>query len=157
MGIPYIFDPGQQCARMSGPELKDGVVGATALICNDYEYEILKQKTELDEAAILAHCPVLIVTRGEHGSTIITKTERTDVAAVAPARIVDPTGVGDAFRGGLMKGLALGLPYDLAAKIGSVAATYCLEHLGGQSHAYTFAEFMERFEQHYEPLKVPVR
>jgi len=157
LSIPYIFDPGQQCARMSGVELKDGVVGATALICNDYEYEILKQKTEMDEATILAHVHVLIVTKGEHGSTIITRTDRTDVHAVPPARIVDPTGVGDAFRGGLMKGIALGLPYDVAAKIGSVAATYCLEHLGGTSHAYTFAEFMERFEQHYEPLKVPVR
>src|SRR4051812_38157226 len=157
LGIAYIFDPGQQVARMSGDELKDGTIGAAIVICNDYEYEILKQKTELDEAEILRHSDALIVTRGEHGSTIITKEARVNVAAVVPRRIVDPTGVGDAFRGGLMKGLALGLPYAESAQIGSVAATYALEHLGGQSHSYSFQEFMERYEAHFPPLKVPVR
>ena len=72
---------------------------------------------------------------------MLTRRGRVDVPAVTPHRIVDPTGVGDAFRGGLMKGLALGLPYDIAAQLGSVAATYALEHLGGQSHAYTWDEF----------------
>src|ERR1044072_8813935 len=72
LGIPYIFDPGQQVARLSGDELKDGTVGASILICNDDEYEILKQKTGLDERPILEHSDALIVTRGEHGSTIIT-------------------------------------------------------------------------------------
>jgi len=157
LGIAYIFDPGQQVARMSGDELKDGTIGAAIVICNDYEYEILKQKTGLDEAEILRHSNALIVTRGEHGSTIITKEARVNVAAVVPRRIVDPTGVGDAFRGGLMKGLALGLPYAESAQIGSVAATYALEHLGGQSHSYSFQEFMERYEAHFPPLKVPVR
>jgi adenosine kinase len=153
LGIPYIFDPGQQVARMSGDELKDGTVGASILICNDYEYEILKQKTGLDEKELLDHSDALIVTRGEHGSTIITAEERANVAAVAPRRIVDPTGVGDAFRGGLMKGLALGLPYAESAQIGSVAATYALEHLGGQSHSYSLEEFTERYEEHFAPLK----
>jgi len=157
LGIRYIFDPGQQVARMSGEELKDGTVGASMVICNDYEFEILKQKTGLDEAAILRHSDALIVTRGEKGSTIITRGQREQVAAVPPRRIVDPTGVGDAFRGGLMKGIALGLPYAASAQIGSVAATYALEHLGGQSHAYTFQEFMERYEQHFDPIKLPVR
>jgi len=156
LGIPYIFDPGQQVARMSGDELKDGTVGASILICNDYEYEILKQKTGLDEAAILSHSNALIVTRGEQGSTIITKDEQVNVSAVTPRRIVDPTGVGDAFRGGLMKGLAVGLPYAESAQIGSMAATYALEHLGGQSHSYTLAEFMARYAEHFAPLKFPV-
>ena len=157
LGIRYIFDPGQQVARMSGDELKDGTVGAAIVICNDYEYEILKQKTGLDEADILRHAGALIVTRGEHGSTIITTEERIDVAAVSPHRIVDPTGVGDAFRGGLMKGIAMGLEYAQAAQLGSVAATYALEHLGGQSHAYSFQEFMRRYEEHFPPLTIPVR
>ena len=68
---------------------------------------------------------------------------------MAPHRIVDPTGVGDAFRGGLMKGMALGLPYDVCARMGSVAATYALEHLGGQSHSYTWNEFRRRYEEHF--------
>jgi adenosine kinase len=152
LGIPFIFDPGQQCARMSGDELRDGVTGATIVIVNDYELELLRQKTGLGEPEILAVARALIVTRGEHGSSVITAARRVDVEAVAPDRIVDPTGVGDAFRGGLMKGLALGLPYDTCARMGSVAATYALEHLGGQSHAYTWDEFRKRYEAHFGAL-----
>jgi adenosine kinase len=152
--IPYIFDPGQQCARMSGDELKDGVIGARVVICNDYEFELLRQKTGLGEAEILKEAEALIVTRGEDGCSIYTLAERIDVRAVAPHRIVDPTGVGDAFRGGLMKGIASGADYRTSAQIGSVAATYTLEHLGGSSHAYTYDEFKRRYEQYFGPLTV---
>jgi adenosine kinase len=152
--IPYIFDPGQQCARMSGGELQDGVRGATVVIVNDYELELLKQKTRLTEADLVAHAGALIITRGENGSSVVTSHGRVDVAAVKPYRIVDPTGVGDAFRGGLMKGIVLGLPYAAAARLGSVAATYALEHLGGLSHAYTWDEFIARYEEHFGPLAV---
>ena len=152
LGIRHIFDPGQQCARMSGDELREGIVGATIVICNDYEFALIKEKTGLGEADILRASEVLIVTRGEQGSSVITENGRIHVPAVPPHRIVDPTGVGDAFRGGLMKGLAMGLPYDVSAQLGSVAATYALEHLGGQSHAYTWAEFRSRYEQHFAPL-----
>jgi adenosine kinase len=137
---------------MSGDELREGVVGAAILVCNDYEYELLKQKTGLSEEEILEHTGALIVTRGEHGSTVITTGSRTDVAAVTPRRIVDPTGVGDAFRGGLMKGLALGMPFPVCAQIGSVAAAYALEHLGGLSHAYSWHDFQERYAAHFGPL-----
>jgi adenosine kinase len=154
LGIRYIFDPGQQCARMSGVELADGLVGAAILVCNDYEYELLKQKTGFDDQTILHKTETLIITRGEHGSSIVTRAGETHVAAVKPSRIVDPTGVGDAFRGGLIKGLALDLPAHIAAQLGSVAATYALEHLGGLSHAYTFTEFMTRYEEHFPPLRV---
>jgi adenosine kinase len=154
LGIPFIFDPGQQCARMNGDELRDGIAGATIVICNDYEFELIRQKTGMREADILAQARALLITRGEHGSSVLTHDERTDVAAVAPHRIVDPTGVGDAFRGGLLKGMALGAPYDVCARLGSVAATYALEHLGGQSHAYTWHEFRQRYEQHFGSLEV---
>jgi adenosine kinase len=152
LGIRYIFDPGQQCARMSGDELREGVTGAAILICNDYELELLRQKTGMDEAAILAVCGVLIVTRGEHGSSVLTGRDRVDVPAVMPRRIVDPTGVGDAFRGGLLRGISLGLSDQVSAQMGSVAATFALEHLGGQSHAYTWQEFRSRYEEHFGPL-----
>jgi adenosine kinase len=154
LGIPFIFDPGQQCARMSGDELKDGVTGAAIVIVNDYELELLRQKTGFSEQDILNQTKALIVTRGEHGSSVITQAGRADVVAVTPHRIVDPTGVGDAFRGGLLKGIALGLPYDIAARLGSVAATYALEHLGGQSHAYTWTEFKARYEEHFGLLAI---
>jgi adenosine kinase len=151
LGIPFIFDPGQQCARMSGDELRDGVTGAAIVIVNDYELELLRQKTGFGENEILDRAGVLIVTRGEDGSSVITKAGRVDVAAVTPHRIVDPTGVGDAYRGGLMKGIALGLPHDIAARLGSVAAAYALEHLGGLSHAYTLDEFRRRYTGHFPP------
>jgi adenosine kinase len=155
LGIRFIFDPGQQCARMAGDELVEGVEGAAIVIVNDYELELLKQKTELSEDELLRRAKALIVTRGEHGSSIITRDGRSDVRAVKPQRIIDPTGVGDAFRGGLMKGIAVGLPYDAAARMGSVAATYALEHLGGQSHSYTWQEFKGRYEKHFGPLTLP--
>jgi adenosine kinase len=151
LGIPYIWDPGQQCARMSGDELLGGLDGATLVICNDYELELLRQKTGLDEAAILERSEALVVTRGEHGCAILERGRRSDVPAVAPDRIVDPTGVGDAFRGGFLKGMARGCEYAVCGRLGSVAATYALEHLGGQSHAYTWPEFRTRFEQHFGP------
>src|SRR6185312_5210827 len=97
LGIKFIWDPGQQCARMSGDELRAGVDGAAIVICNDYEFELLRQKTGLDEAAILSRAGALIVTRGEHGCVIRDRAGAVAVPAVPPARIVDPTGVGDAF------------------------------------------------------------
>jgi adenosine kinase len=149
LGISYIFDPGQQCTSMSGDTLREGAAGAAVLIANDYEFELLKQKTGLDERGILEQSRGLVVTHGEHGSSVVTADGRIHVPAVTPRRIVDPTGVGDGFRGGFMKGLALGLPYTSCARMGSVAATYVLEHLGGQSHAYSREDFKARYEEHY--------
>ena len=150
--IPCIFDPGQQCARMSGPELRDGIVGARLVICNDYEFELIRDKTGMGEPELLGIADALIVTRGEDGCSIYEGGDRIDVKAVQPYQIVDPTGVGDAFRGGLMKGMAVGAPYQTCAQVGSVAATYALEHLGGQGHAYTPEEFKARYEAHFGPL-----
>jgi adenosine kinase len=149
LGIPYIWDPGQQCARMSGEELAEGLRGSAIAICNDYEFELIRQKTGLDEEAVVARTGALIVTRGENGSTIRQGDREVSVPAVPPARIVDPTGVGDAFRGGLLKGLAMGSSLDVCCRLGSVAATYALEHLGGQSHAYTWDEFKGRYEDQF--------
>jgi adenosine kinase len=153
IGLQYIWDPGQQCARMEGDQLTDGVKGAFMVICNDYEFELIRQKTGMNEAEILVHVPLLVITKGEKGSSIYTRDGVVDVPAVTPNRIEDPTGVGDAFRGGFMKGLAMGVPFPVCAQIGSVAATYALEHLGGTSHAYTWNEFSERYEQHFGPLQ----
>jgi adenosine kinase len=154
LGLRFIFDPGQQCARMSGDQLMDGLMGADVLICNDYELELLRQKTGLGEQDLLGRVNALVVTRGEHGSSIIRRAGNIEVAAVTPARIVDPTGVGDAYRGGFMKGLALGAGDETCGRMGSVAATFALEHVGGQSHAYLWDEFVGRYEQHFGPLKV---
>jgi len=151
LGIRFIFDPGQQCARMSGEELRDGISGASVLICNDYEFELIRQKTGLDEAAVIAGSDALIITKGEKGSDILRKDGHTHVPAVAPSREADPTGVGDAYRGGLLRGLSLGLGWEDCGRLGSVAATYALEHLGGLAHAYTLDEFRSRFARHFGP------
>ena len=124
-------------------------MGATIVICNDYEFELIRQKTGLDEEGVLAHSGALVITRGENGCSVLERSGATSVPAVPPHRIVDPTGVGDAFRGGFLKGMARGASYGVCAQIGSVAATYALEHLGGQSHAFTWPEFLERYEAHF--------
>jgi adenosine kinase len=152
LAIPFVFDPGQQCARMAGDELAAALEGAAVLILNDYELELLKQKTGYDEPGLIARTRVLVVTKGEHGSSILTEAGQIDVPAVVPHRIVDPTGVGDAFRGGFLKGMIAGRDLETCARLGSVAATYALEHLGGSSHAYAWDEFATRYEQHFGPL-----
>ncbi len=152
LGIRFIWDPGQQCARMSGDELRDGIEGAAVVICNDYEFELIRQKTGLYEDAVVARAGALIVTRGEHGCVARRGDRRLSVPAVPPRTIVDPTGVGDAFRGGLLKGLATNVDLEVACRLGTVAATYALEHLGGQSHAYTWEEFRLRYATHFGNL-----
>jgi adenosine kinase len=154
MAIPFIFDPGQQCARMSGAELADGITGAAMVVCNDYEFELIRQKTGFSEHDVLDRANLLVVTKGEHGSSVMARERTSHVSAVLPVRAADPTGVGDAYRGGFMKGLAHGAPAEVCAQLGSVAATYCLEHVGGQSHAYTWAEFRHRYEATFGALPI---
>jgi adenosine kinase len=149
LGIRYIWDPGQQCARMDGTQLSEGITGAFMVIVNDYEFELLRQKTGMSEQAVQDEVEVLVITRGEQGCSVFAGGRRTDVRAVPPVRIEDPTGVGDAFRGGFMKGLATEPSYEECARLGSVAATYALEHLGGTSHAYSLDEFKARYVAHY--------
>jgi adenosine kinase len=149
LGIRYIWDPGQQCARMDGTQLGEGISGAFMVIVNDYEFELLRQKTGMSEQDVQDEVEVLVITRGEKGCSVFADGVQKDVPAVPPARIEDPTGVGDAFRGGFMKGLATGASYEECARLGSVAATYALEHLGGTSHAYSMDEFKARYAAHY--------
>jgi adenosine kinase len=154
LGIRFIYDPSQQCARSTGEELRAGIEGATILVCNDYEFELIRQKTGLDEDGVLGLAEALVVTRGDKGATVRLRDRSIDIPPVPPLREADPTGVGDAFRGGFMKGLAMGADYEVCGRLGSVAATYVLEHVGGQSHHYTWDEFVDRYARHYGPLPV---
>ena len=88
MGIRYIWDPGQQCARMAGDQLKDGIIGAFMVVCNDYEFELIRQKTGMSEQDVLAEVPLLVVTKGEHGCTVMTRDGSVDVPAVPPERMM---------------------------------------------------------------------
>ncbi len=137
---------------MSGEELREGIERAALVICNDYEFELIRQKTGLDEMAVLERAGALVITRGENGCSVIELSGRSEVSAVPPHKIVDPTGVGDAFRAGFMKGMGQDASYVVCAQLGTVAATYALEHLGGQSHAYTWDEFATRYEDNFGAL-----
>ena len=153
MGIRYIYDPGQQVARSTPEELRSGIVGCNVLICNDYEFSIIETKTGLTAAGILKDSEALIITKGEHGSTIHLRNQTAiDIPAVPEERVVDPTGVGDAFRSGLIKGMAHNVDWETCGRLGSVAATYALEHVGGQSHYYTRGQFKERYEATFGKL-----
>ncbi len=149
LGIPFIFDPGQQCARMEGDQLREGIQGAKLVIVNDYELELLRQKTGYSERDILRAAETLVVTRGELGSSIIDAGGQTDVPAVTPTRIVDPTGVGDAFRAGFLSAVDWGLDLERAAQVGSMLATYAVETVGTQEYEVVPAAFLDRLAAAY--------
>lgn len=145
LGIPYIYDPSQQIVRLSGAVLREGVEGADILIVNDYEFELLKDHTGMSEADIRDTVTrAVIITCGEEGSRIWADKEY-HIPVVTPEQILDPTGVGDAYRAGLLKGLASGFPWEVAGRVGSLAATYVLETHGPQTHHYTLPEFVARY------------
>jgi len=151
LGIPYLYDPSQQIVRLSGDDLQEGLEGCSLLVINDYEFELLRGKTGLSAEAIQsAPTRACVVTLGAEGARIWAKGEIYDIPAVPPKRGNDPTGVGDAFRAGLIKGLALGLSWDLAGRMGALAATYALEQTGPQNHHYTLADFVTRFRDRFD-------
>ena len=149
-GIPYLYDPGQQVVRSNPAELKRGAEGAHSLFVNEYEYELLQKHTGLTEKALLKHVAYMVITLGQRGAKILTGDEVHLIPIVAPRQIMDPTGVGDAFRGGFVRGVRLGLDWDTCGRMGALAASYCLETRGPQEHSYTPAEFVERYRQHFD-------
>jgi len=148
--IPYLYDVSWQIVRLTDDELRDGITGCHVLIVNEYEFEMIRNRLGWHEQDILDRADTLLVTQAERGSAIYTRDGTHHVAPVPPKQEVDPIGVGDGYRAGLLKGLALGLDWESAGRIGSLAATYVLEHDGPQGHYYTLAEFAERFRQHYD-------
>lgn len=142
-GMRCIFDPGQQLPVLTGEDLIEAISGGFMLVCNDYEFELICKKTGKTETELLGMAEYIIVTLGEKGSRV-RHGETTDIVpAVPPRRVVDPTGAGDAYRSGLLKGLALGLSVSEAARIGSTTASFCVENHGTQA-PFTFDECRER-------------
>jgi len=159
-GIPFVYDPSQQVARLSAEDLLAGIEGASIVIGNEYEFGILEKKTGLSETEILSRVPVVIVTRGEEGSTIAlrggtaeapdgARTIRVPPAPLRKKDALDPTGVGDAFRAGLLAARLAGLPWETAGRVGSVAAVYALETIGPQPKRYTPDEFTARYAESF--------
>ncbi len=144
-GLPFIYDPGQQVARLTGDELARGLDGAFMLVVNIYEASVIYEKTGMSLDDLRARVEVLVITASEHGSTIYARDETIKVRAVAPKHIADPTGAGDAYRAGFLLGLSKDMPLKLAAEIGALSATYALECVGTQNHNFSPAEFVARF------------
>jgi adenosine kinase len=148
--IPYLYDPSQQLARMNGETIRRGVEGAYCLFVNDYEFELIKKHTGLGLDDLLKHVHFMVVTLGEQGSVVYAEGKEFRVSVAPVKEILDPTGVGDAYRGGFLKGYSMHLGWQTCAQMGALAASYCLEQRGTLSHSYTPAEFVARFRQHFD-------
>jgi adenosine kinase len=148
--IPYIYDPSQQTIWLTGEDLLYGFEGCRLLTVNEYELSLIQQKTGLEEADIRTRVGGLLVTKAEKGACLIVDGEEYHIPSVPPQQIVDPTGAGDAFRAGLMRGMQLGLPWPVAGRMGALCATYVLEQLGTQRHHFTREAFVARYRQHFD-------
>jgi len=154
LNIPYIYDPSQQIPRLTPEELMTGIKGAKVLIVNDYEFEMIKKQTGWSDHEIQTEVETIIVTQGEKGALIRVTEVRLDgtlllkeyqIPVAPPRRIADPTGVGDAFRAGLITGINRSYPWEVSGRLGSLAATYVLEQHGTQRHSYSRRQFADRY------------
>jgi adenosine kinase len=143
-GIPFIFDPGQGLPMFGAEELQRFLSQARWVTVNDYEWQLLQQKSRWGVSEIMRHVEALIVTRGAAGSTIHTRDEEIRIPTVPPRAVVDPTGCGDAYRAGLIHGLLRGLDWRRSGHIASLMGTLKIESRGTQNHRFTPAEFAAR-------------
>jgi adenosine kinase len=148
--IPYIYDPSQQIIRLSSSELLAGLVGCYLLSVNEYELGMILEKTKLSQEDILEKTGGLLVTLGKDGSRIYVEDQIIDIPTVTPQRIVGPTGAGDAYRGGLLRGIQLGLPWEVAGRMGALAAAYVLENFGTQGHSFSRTEYVARYRSVFD-------
>lgn len=145
LGIPYFYDPSQQILRLDGRALEHGIAGAEALFVNEYELALILEKTSLTTEKLADLMTFTVITRGERGSTLITKEGRIEIPAVRPRVDAEPTGVGDAYRAGFIKGYMHRVSLECCGKMGALAATYCLENLGPQGQRFGLSDFVKRF------------
>jgi adenosine kinase len=148
-GIPFIFDPGQGLPMFSGEELKTFIEQATWVVVNDYEWSLLAERTGYAAADVARRVQALVITKGAEGSEIHTAAGRIDIPAVRARIVVDPTGCGDAYRAGLIHGLARGLDWPVTGRIGSLIGALKVESRGPQNHSFTRAEFAARFRSEF--------
>ncbi|MDO8716535.1 MAG: carbohydrate kinase family protein [Dehalococcoidales bacterium] len=142
--IDYIFDPGQSLPMWDSPDLIECIDGSRIMISNDYELELIISKTGLDKKRLLQRTDTIITTLGEFGSRVCTRDSEIDIPATKPKEVVDPTGAGDAYRAGLIKGLVKNLDIKQSAEMGSVCASFAVECYGTQDYYFSLAEFEKR-------------
>jgi adenosine kinase len=151
LGVPYIFDPCQQIIRLDPEDMKQGVLGAKALFVNEYEFGLLQKHCQMAAEDILSAVDFAIITLGKDGSKVYEHGElKGQVPVFMPKQIKDPTGVGDAFRAGFLKGYLHGFDLLLCARMGALAATYCLEEVGTQVQCYRMNDFVTRFRTEFD-------
>ncbi len=146
-GIKLIYDPGQQIPWLSADDLIRIISLSHIFISNDYEFEMICNTTKKTKAEILAMSNICITTLGEEGSVIQENGTETKIGICKAKQIVDPTGCGDAYRSGLIKGMVNGFDLKTSAQIGAVCSTYCLETSAPQGHEFTIAEFVARYKE----------
>jgi adenosine kinase len=146
----YIYDPSQQIVRLAAEDIRQGVESCLALFVNDYEYALIRKMTGLTTSGILKHARFMVVTRGESGAVVYSRDGEFTIPVVPPEKIADPTGVGDAFRGGFITAFQSGLDWKTCGRMGALAATYCLENTGPQGHHYTIPEFIARYRRNFD-------
>ena len=142
--IPYIFDPGQQISVMSGEQLVEMITGSELLISNDYELEMIIQATGLGKGELLERTKAIISTLGENGSLLYSQQDEVAIHAAKALQVLDPTGAGDAYRAGLIKGLVMEKELADAARMGATCASYAVERYGTQEHSFTNEGFWAR-------------
>lgn len=148
--IRFVYDPSQQVPRLSGDELLEGLSGAYMMVVNAYEAEIISKKTGKSIDELCEALQIFVITRGARGSTVYNGGETIDVPIFPVTDIKDPTGSGDAYRAGLIRGIVAGWPLKLAGQVGALCAAYALEHVGTQNHRFTPAEFVARFRTAFD-------
>jgi adenosine kinase len=149
-GIPFIFDPGQGMPMFDGKELLDFIELARWVTVNDYEAELMQERTGLTPEQIAQRVDALIVTKGGSGSLIYTGGEVLEIPSAKPRDVLDPTGCGDAYRAGLIFGLLEELDWDVTGRIASLMGALKIETYGTQNHSLTMAGFRERFRENFD-------
>jgi adenosine kinase len=148
--IPYIFDPGQQVSSLSGEQLKQSINGSKVLIGNDYEIKLIQEKTEWSLENLQKQTEILIITLGEKGSQIYNKNKEYIIKPAEAKNTSDPTGAGDAYRAGLIKGLIEKWPLEKIGKFAGLISVYTVEKYGTQTHEFTWSELEKRYRQNYK-------
>lgn len=154
LNLPYIFDPGMLIPRFSKNELIQGIMGAEILVSNEYEHSLMLEKTGLTIEDILSKVALVVETLGENGSNLITRDDKIHISAARTEKVLDPTGAGDAYKAGLIKGYFENLPLETMGQLASVTAVYALENKGTTEHRYNYKEFLERYKENYGEINI---
>jgi len=148
-GIPFIFDPGQGLPMFDGNDLKAFIGKAAYVTVNDYEGQLISERTGLSHDELAKLVKALIVTRGGEGSTIYVDGKRIEIPCAKAKQLKDPTGCGDAYRAGLIYGISKGLDWETTGRIASLIGTIKIAHEGPQNHSFTMGEFAARFKESF--------